>query len=77
MGKHQKYLIKILSGLSDKNIKFEVLINLLLKLDFKLRINRSHHIFVHKQIEEILNTQSKNGKAKPYQVRQVRNVLLK
>lgn len=77
MNKHQKYLIKILSGLSDKNIEFKSLVNLLLKLNFKLRIKGSHHIFINEKVEEILNIQPKNGKAKPYQVKQVRNVLLK
>ncbi len=31
----------------------------------------------HDKVEEILNIQSKSGKAKPYQVKQIRNVLIK
>lgn len=46
-------------------------------LGFDERIKRSHCIFSKDDIEEILNLQSKNSKAKPYQVKQVRNVILK
>ncbi len=35
------------------------------------RINGSHHIFVHPEIPELVNLQDVNGKAKPYQVKQL------
>ena len=41
------------------------------------RIRGSHHIFTKEGIEEILNLQPKQGKAKAYQVKQVREMLLK
>lgn len=69
--------MKILSGLSDRNIDFDDLINLLLKLDFQLRIKGSHHIFTKDGIEEIINLQPKNNQAKPYQVKQVRDLIVK
>ena len=68
---------KILQGSSDKNINFEELKNLLLRLGFEERIKGSHHILSKNGIEEILNIQSKSGKAKPYQVNQVRIIILK
>ncbi len=68
---------KILQGSSDKNINFEELKNLLLRLGFEERIKGSHHILSKNGIEEILNIQSKSGKAKPYQVKQVRIIILK
>ena len=37
----------------------------------------SHHIFFKENVEEIINLQPKNSKAKPYQVKQVRNIILK
>ena len=38
----------------------------------------SHHIFTREGVAEILNLQPRGGgQAKPYQVRQVRDVLLK
>jgi hypothetical protein len=46
-------------------------------LGFQQRIRGSHHIFAKEGIEEILNLQPKQGKAKPYQVKQVREVILK
>lgn len=77
MSKHEKLLIKILRGTSDKNIDFEGLRNLLLRLGFEERIKGSHHILTKEDIEEILNLQPKSGNAKPYQVKQVRNIIVK
>ena len=42
-----------------------------------MRIRGSHHIFTKDDVEEILNLQPKGSKAKPYQVKQVRNMILK
>ena len=77
MSQQDKLLAKILSGASDTNIFFEKLCQLLNKLGFDERIRGSHHIFTKEGVEEILNLQSKQGKAKPYQVKQVREVILK
>jgi len=41
------------------------------------RTKGSHHIFRRPGVEERLNLQESGAKAKPYQVRQVRAVLLK
>ena len=71
-------LKNILSALSDKNIKFSDLTKLIQDLGFSERIKGSHHIFFKKGVVEIINLQSlKNGKAKAYQVRQVRNIIIK
>ena len=68
----------ILSGLSDKNIRFEDLRKLLLALGFGERIKGGHHIFHKELVPEIINLQPlRDGKAKPYQVKQVRNLFLK
>ena len=77
MGKHEKLLIQILRGTSDANIRFEGLCSLLKHLELKERIKGSHHIFTMDGVEEILNLQPKGAKAKTYQVKQVRNVILK
>jgi len=50
---------------------------LLKKLGFIERIKGDHHIFTREDIEEILNIQPKDGKGKPYQVKQVRDIILK
>jgi len=77
LSKLEKMLNKILNGSHDQNILFSELCNLLTKLGFDLRIKGSHHIFTKEGIEEILNIQPKNSKAKAYQVKQIRRVLLK
>lgn len=77
MSKIDKLILKILSGNSDKNIDFDELIKLLTFLEFDCRIKGSHHIFWKHGIEEILNIQSDGSKAKPYQVKQVRNIIIK
>ncbi len=77
MSKHEKILQKILSPMADKNTTFAELRQLLLNLDFDERTRGSHHIFRKDGIEEKINIQKDGNKAKPYQVRQVRNVVLK
>ena len=77
MGQFEKLLIRILSGSKDKDIKFDDLCKVLLTLGFENRIKGSHHIFYKDGIEEILNIQPLNSKAKPYQVKQVRQLILK
>lgn len=77
MSQRDKLLVKILLGTSDANISFEPLCQLLVSLGFDERIQGSHHIFSKEGVEEILNLQPKQGKAKAYQVKQVRNMILK
>ena len=77
MSKEAKLLSKIITGKSDANIPFEQLCQLLRKLGFDERIRGSHHIFTQNGIEEILNLQPQQGKAKAYQVKQIRNLILK
>ncbi|MDD1428374.1 type II toxin-antitoxin system HicA family toxin [Dolichospermum sp. ST_sed9] len=77
MSQQDKLLAKILSGASDTNISFEQLCQLLIRLGFDERIRGSHHIFTKEGVEEILNLQPKQAKAKAYQVKQVREMLLK
>ena len=70
-------LERVLRGTSDANVPFSGLVGLLRKLGFEERVRGSHHVFAKEGVEEILNLQPKGGKAKPYQVKQVRNVILK
>lgn len=77
MGQYEKLLIKILCGTSDKDISFDDLCKTLTHLGFEKRIKGSHHIYYKDGIEEILNIQPNGSKAKPYQVKQVRNVIVK
>ncbi len=77
MGKFDKLLLKLVSGNSDKNFEFRDLLFLLERTDFKFRIKGSHHIFFKEGIDEIINLQAQNSKAKSYQVKQVREILIK
>jgi hypothetical protein len=76
VAKRSKILLQVLRGTSDANILFDDLCQLLRQLGFAERIRGSHHIFTKDGVEEILNLQPKGGKAKPYQVKQVRGVIL-
>jgi hypothetical protein len=75
MTRHEKILSQVLRGSSDASINFHDLVNLLLRLDFFQRVRGDHHIFTRDGVEEILNLQPRGGKAKPYQVKQVRRVI--
>lgn len=77
VGKHAKLLGRVLNGRSDANIRFSDLVQLLLYLGFDERIRGDHHIFTRNGVEEILNLRPKGSMAKTYQVKQVRNVILK
>jgi hypothetical protein len=74
---NQKLLEQVLRGTSDANIRFADLRKLLRSLGFSERIRGSHHIYTREGVEEILNLQPKGSMAKPYQVKQVRHVILK
>ncbi|MEA3254314.1 MAG: type II toxin-antitoxin system HicA family toxin [Candidatus Altiarchaeota archaeon] len=74
---YAKLLSRILRGTSDANIPFIGACRLLRKLGFEERIRGDHHIFTKDGVEEILNLQPKASKAKPYQVKQIRKVILK
>lgn len=75
--KHRNVLEKILSGRSDANVGFSDLISLLYELGFSERIRGDHHILWKEGVVEIINLQPIGSKAKPYQVRQVRGILLR
>jgi len=77
MSKHAKLRERILSGTADANIPFDGLCQLLQRLGFQMRVRGSHHVFYCTGVEEILNLQPRGASAKPYQVKQVRNVVLK
>lgn len=44
---------------------------------FRCRIKGDHFIYYKHGIDEIINIQPDGNKAKPYQVKQVRNLILK
>jgi len=73
----EKLLAQVVSGRADANIAFKDLCQLLMRLGFAERTRGSHHVFSREGIEERINLQESGAKAKPYQVRQVRAVIVK
>lgn len=70
-------LLDVLSGFKDNNIKFRDLQNLLENLGFTCRIKGDHFIYKNPNIPERINIQPIGNKAKNYQVKQVRQIILK
>ena len=77
MSRNELVLRRVLAGTVDANIAFGDLCGLLSALGFDLRTKGGHHIFFRDGVVEILNLQPKAGKAKPYQVKQVRSVIVR
>ena len=77
MSQYEKLLLRILCGTQDSNVAFSDLQKVLTILGFVVRIKGDHFIYTRDDIDEIINIQPKGNKAKPYQVKQVRNFILK
>lgn len=71
-----KVLRRILTGGADANVEFQDLRALLLWLGFRETTRGSHHVFRRPGVLERINLQNDGGKAKVYQVRQVRRILI-
>ena len=73
----EKLMQSIMSGTQDRNIKFTDLQKILDVLGIQCRIKGDHFIYWKDGIEEIINIQPDGNKAKPYQVKQIRGIILK
>jgi predicted RNA binding protein YcfA (HicA-like mRNA interferase family) len=73
----KRTLARILDGRADASITFSELCSLFVHLGFQSRSRGSHRIFWKDGIEELINLQASDGNAKPYQVKQIRRVILK
>ena len=72
--KRHKLLQKLLSG--SKNIRFSEAVACAEAFGFQLsRVSGSHHIYVHEDVPELVNLQNVKGKAKPYQIKQLRKII--
>jgi predicted RNA binding protein YcfA (HicA-like mRNA interferase family) len=72
----EKTLGRVLSGTADAAIRFDDLCRLLESLGFEKRVRGSHHLFRKSGVEERINLQRAGVNAKPYQVKQVRAMIL-
>ena len=77
MGKYDRLLQRILSGRADASIPFSDLCHLLKRFGFDERTSGSHHLFRKSGVEDMVNLQKDGNEAKPYQVKQVRQIILK
>jgi hypothetical protein len=77
MGKLENILVVILRGSSDNNLSFSDLRFTLESLGFVVRIKGDHFIYTNQSVTEIINIQPAGNKAKAYQVKQVRSLILK
>jgi predicted RNA binding protein YcfA (HicA-like mRNA interferase family) len=73
-----KLLGQVLDPAAEQRIRFHDLVHVLRRLGFaERRIGGSHHVLVRDGVAEIVNLQPRrDGTAKPYQVRQVRRLIL-
>ncbi len=70
----RKLLAKALAG--SKNMRFREVVALAEAFGFRLsRVKGSHHIFVHPRVPELVNLQDVGGKAKPYQLQQLLEIV--
>ena len=77
MGRKEKLILKLLAGNADNNFEFDDLVKVLVWFEFVERKGKgSHRVFSKSGIETMINLQPKDGKAKPYQVKQVREFLV-
>jgi hypothetical protein len=78
MSRKEKLILKLLKGNADANFDLDDLVNILNQLKFEERkTGGSHRIFSIKGVEGIINLQkTRDGKAKTYQVKQVREFLV-
>ena len=75
---NKKLYRAIISGKSDNNIRFSDFQNMIIDLGFQFERQESSHImYYNNDINEFMNIQNKDGKAKDYQVRQLRKIIKK
>jgi predicted RNA binding protein YcfA (HicA-like mRNA interferase family) len=72
-----KLIERLMRGTSDANISFADLCQLLRWKGFEERIRGDHHIFTRDDVVEIINLQPRGDLAKPYQVKQVRDLFIR
>ncbi len=76
MVRARKTFRRILRATSGANIRFADLCGLLRRLGFAERTRGGHHVFSKEGVSELIVLQREGGQAKPYQIRQVRRIIL-
>lgn len=78
MSRAAKLLVQLLDPAAEQRVRFDDLVHVLRRLGFaERRVGGSHRVFARAGVAEIVNLQPRrDGTAKPYQVRQVRRLIL-
>jgi predicted RNA binding protein YcfA (HicA-like mRNA interferase family) len=72
--KRRKLFQKLLSG--SKNIRFTEACACAEAFGFRqTRVSGDHHIYVHPEVFELVNLQNVGGKAKPYQIKHLLQII--
>jgi hypothetical protein len=77
MSKWAKLVDQIVRGTGDANVPFDDLCHLLQRMGFLKRSRGSHNVFRMAGVPEKPNLQRAGVNAKPYQVRQVRDIIVR
>ena len=72
-----KLIYAVLCGKRDASIKFADIRRLMSFLGFCERVRGDHFIYTKNGVDEILNLQPNGADAKPYQVKQIRRIIVK
>ena len=73
---NKKVYEAVISGNSDNNIKYTDFQNLIVDLGFEFKRQKgSHRQYYHNGIKEYIDIQNDGGKAKNYQVKDLRNII--
>ena len=68
---NRRQLLRRLTNGALHNVAFSDMVNLVEGFGFRLdRVRGSHHLFVHPDVDEVVNLQPEGSQVKPYQIRQ-------
>jgi len=77
MSKKKKRLAKLMSGDADENFPFDDFVAVIVDAGWQYRRTTGSHIMFTRKEHPIINVQKDGGKAKSYQVEQVRELIKK
>lgn len=73
----KKTFARVCCGTADASLRYDDVCQLLARLGFEKQVRDDHHVFIREGVAEILNLQPSGALAKPYQVGQVRDVIVR
>jgi len=74
---NEKVYESVISGKADNNIKYTDFQNLIIDLGFGfMRQKGSHTMYYNPKVNEFMNIQQDGSKAKDYQIKQLRDIII-